>query len=344
KKAIERETLRRDNKELRLTIASLQGQFHFGEMIGKSQQMQAVFRLAAKVAPYNTTVLITGESGTGKELVAKGIHKASDRSGNKIVAVNCGAFPEGLIESELFGYVKGAFTGADQSKKGVFQEADEGTLFLDEIGELPLSLQVKLLRVLQEGEVKAVGATGTLKVNVRILAATAKNLDEEVRQGRFRQDLLYRLNVLNVNLPPLRERDGDIPLLIQFFIERYSTRFGCSVLGVAPSAMTILMKYDWPGNVRQLENIIERGVILAEKEIILPENLPPEFGNSNHERRIDDFLGGFSIKKAQKIMEKKLISRALQVTGNNKTKAANLLEISYPSLLNKIKDYGVSSN
>jgi two-component system response regulator AtoC len=343
RKAEEREGLRRDNRELRNQVASLREEYCFGKMVAHSKVMQDIFTLATKVAPHSTTVLITGESGTGKELVAQGIHQHSGRDCGKFVAVNCGGLPDNLIESELFGYKKGAFTGADKDKIGLFLEADGGTLFLDEIGELPLSLQVKLLRVLQEGEVQPIGAGSPLKVNVRVIAATARDLSQEVRMGLFRQDLFYRLNVVHIDLPPLRERSGDIPLLSEFFLNRYVRRFDAQVTGLAPSTMALLLQHSWPGNVRELENVIERAVILAEKKIILPENLPPEFGARPTGRRIDDFFGGFSIKQAQKIMETALIGRALQATGGNKSKASELLEISYPSLLNKIKEYEIES-
>jgi two-component system response regulator AtoC len=340
-KAEEREGLKRANRELRDKVASLEGECDFGKMVARSKAMQDVFTLAAKVAPHSTTVLITGESGTGKELVAQGIHQRSGRAAGKFVAVNCGGLPENLIESELFGYVKGAFTGADKNKMGLFAEADGGTLFLDEIGELPLSLQVKLLRVLQEGEVQPIGASGPRKVDVRIIAATARDLAQEVGMGLFRQDLFYRLNVVHIVLPPLRERTGDIALLSEFFLKRYVKRLESPVAGIAPSAMTLLLQYAWPGNVRELENVIERAVVLAEKKVVLPENLPDTFGARQNGRRLDDFFGGFSIKQAQKIMETSLIGRALQSTGGNKSKAAELLEISYPSLLSKIKEYGL---
>jgi two-component system response regulator AtoC len=343
RKAEEREGLRRDNRELRDKVASLEGECDFGKMVARSKAMQDVFTLAAKVAPHSTTVLITGESGTGKELVAQGIHQRSGRAAGKFVAVNCGGLPEDLIESVLFGYVKGAFTGADKNKMGLFAEADGGTLFLDEIGELPLSLQVKLLRVLQEGEVQPIGASGPRKVDVRIIAATARDLAQEVGMGLFRQDLFYRLNVVHIVLPPLRERTGDIALLSEFFLKRYVKRLESPVTGIAPSAMTLLLQHAWPGNVRELENVIERAVVLAEKKVVLPENLPDAFGARQNGRRLDDFFGGFSIKQAQKIMETSLIGRALQSTGGNKSKAAELLEISYPSLLSKIKEYGVDS-
>lgn len=341
RKAEERECLKRDNRELRNKVAALEGECCFGRMVAQSKAMQDVFRLAAKVAPHPTTVLITGESGTGKELVAQGIHEKSNREMTQFIAVNCGSLPESLIESELFGYKKGAFTGADKDKQGLVAEADGGTLFLDEIGELSLSLQVKLLRVLQEGEVQPVGSNMPRRVDVRVIAATARDLEQEVKLGLFRQDLYYRLNVVHIHLPPLRERASDIPLLSDFFLKRYTQRLGVPVTAIAPATMTLLLQHGWPGNVRELENVIERAVVLAEKKMLLPENLPVEFGSRSSGRRLDDFFGGFSIKQAQKIMETSLIRRALQATGGNKSKAADLLEISYPSLLSKIKEYGV---
>ena len=343
RKAEERERLKQDNQALRHKIALLGGEFTFGRMVARSKAMQDVFNLATKVAPHPTTVLITGESGTGKELIAQGIHENSGRTAGGFVAVNCGSLPDGLIESELFGYKKGAFTGADRDKPGLFVEADRGTIFLDEIGELPLGLQVKLLRVLQEGEVQAVGSNVACKIDVRVIAATARDLGQEVRMGLFRQDLFYRLNVVHIHLPPLRERANDIPLLSDFFLKRHGRRLDVPITGIAPAAMTKLLQHAWPGNVRELENVIERAVVLAEKKIILPENLPAEFGARPTGRRLDDFFGGFSIKQAQKIMETALIGRALQATGGNKSKAAELLEISYPSLLNKIKEYGIDT-
>lgn len=344
RKAEEREGLRRDNQALRHQLASLEGDFSFGKMVARSKSMQEVFTLATKVAPHSTTVLITGESGTGKELIAQGIHALSERRDGRFVAVNCGGLPDNLIESELFGYKKGAFTGADRDKQGLFLEADHGTLFLDEIGELPLPLQVKLLRVLQEGEIQPIGAARPQKINVRIIAATARDLAQEVNMGLFRQDLYYRLNVVHVHLPPLRERVGDIPLLSEFFLKRYTRRLDSPVRGIAPSAMSLLLQYGWPGNVRELENIIERAVVLAEKKVVLPENLPAMFGTRQEGRRLDDFFGTFSIKQAQKIMESALIRRALEATGGNKSRASELLELSYPSLLSKIKEYGLDGS
>jgi two-component system response regulator AtoC len=341
KKAEERERLKRENLWLKEQIRKIEENLNFGTMVAKSRSMQAVFRLAEKVAQYNTTVLITGESGTGKELIAKGIHLEGARSKMPLVPINCGSIPENLLESELFGYVKGAFTGANKNTKGLFQEADGGTIFLDEIGELPVALQVKLLRVLQENELKPVGGTKTKKINVRVIAATAKDLKQEIQDGSFREDLFYRLNVLNIKLPPLRERVEDVPLLSQYFVERFNKRLEKKIIGISPSAMSLLLKHHWPGNVRELENVIERAVVLSEKNILLPENLPAELGAKTGNRRMDDFFEGFSLKAARKIMEKRLISRALEATGGNRTKASQLLEISHPSLLSKIKAYNI---
>jgi len=341
KKAEERERLKKENIRLKERIQEISEDFQFGNMIGNSRSMKIMFRLAEKAAQYDTTVLITGESGTGKELVARGIHFSGARSGGNMVPINCGGIPESLLESELFGHVKGAFTGADRNKKGLFQEADGGTIFLDEIGELPLSLQVKLLRALQESEVRPVGGAKTRRVDVRVVAATAKDLEKEMREGRFREDLFYRLNVLRIHLPPLRERTEDIPLLCRFFIERYSQQLNKQIEGVSPGAMRLLMDHKWPGNVRELENMIERAVVLADKHIILPENLPIEFGIKHASNRMDDFFEGFSLKRARKIMEERLITRALESTGGNRTQAAKLLEISIPSLLSKMKAYQI---
>ena len=344
KKAEERERLRRENIQLKEKIACLKSTPAFGCMIGKSKVMQDVFQLAEKVAQHGTTVLVTGESGTGKELVARGIHAKSPRAAQPLISINCGSVPENLVESEFFGYIKGAFTGADRDKKGLFEEADQGTLFLDEIGELPLSMQVKLLRVLQEHEVMRIGSARAKKVDVRIIAATAKDLAAQVKAGYFREDLFYRLNVINIRIPPLRDRLVDIPLLSKYFIEKITARMdGGKCLDITPAAMNLLIRHAWPGNVRELENVIERALILAEKNIILPENLPRELGGRTGNRRLDDLLGTLSLKQGRKILEHRLIARALHSTGGNKTKAAELLEISYPSLLAKIKKYDLAS-
>ena len=341
RKAEERERLRQENRQLKAHLEAIDGQRSFGGMVGKSKAMQEIFQLAEKVARHNTTVLITGESGTGKELVARGIHAAYKDNSAPFVAVNCGSIPENLLESEFFGYVRGAFTGADREKKGLFEEADNGTLFLDEIGELPLELQVKLLRVLQEREVRRLGAVKSQGIDVRVLAATNKELEEQVQRGLFREDLFYRLNVINIHVPPLRQHMEDLPSLCRYFLDKFAVRLGIEVQGVAPAAMDLLMRYQWPGNVRELENVLERALILTDKNIISPEHLPEQFGAKVEHRRIDDLLGTYSLKEAKVIVEKRLIGRAMEATGGNKSKAAQLLELSYPALLGKLKEYAL---
>lgn len=341
KKAEERERLKKENNFLRERIRTIQADNRFDRMVGQSKAIQAVFELAKKVARHNTTVLITGESGTGKELIARGIHFYSERADGRLIPVNCGGIPENLLESEMFGYKKGAFTGADRDKAGLFEAAEGGTLFLDEIGELPLSLQVKLLRVLQESEVRPVGDPKTHKVDVRVITATAKNLEAEMRKGTFREDLFYRLNVMQIHLPPLRERTEDIPPLCQLFIERFNGELKKNIASISPGAMSHLMKHPWPGNVRELENVIQRAVVLAEQDALLPEHLPGSVVTGLENGHLDTLFEGFSLKEAQRSLEKKLIVKALTETGGNRTRAARLLEISHPSLLSKIKAYGI---
>jgi two-component system response regulator AtoC len=341
KKAEERESLRRENTRLRREIAGMREEVGFGKMVGRSKAMQAVFQLAGKVAEYTTTVLITGESGTGKELVARGIHAQSNRSGRAFIPVNCGGIPENLLESEFFGYRKGAFTGADRNKKGLFEEADGGTLFLDEIGELPMQLQVKFLRVLQESEIRPIGEAKSRSVDVRVIAATAKDLEEEVREGRFREDLFYRLNVMPVHLPPLRERAEDIPNLCAHFIRRFNASLGKAIESVSPEAMNELLRHAWRGNVRELENLLERAAILADGPVLEPAHFPGNFTPAPPDAELADLLDGLSLKRAQRIIEKHLITKALEETGGNRTKATQLLEISHPSLLSKIKAYNI---
>ncbi len=341
KKAEERESLKQENRLLREQIKEFKASDGFDKMVAVSKPMHSLFTLARKVAPYNTTVLIIGESGTGKELVARGIYASSPRNEQPFIAVNCGSIPENLLESEFFGYVKGAFTGADKTRKGLLAEADGGTLFLDEIGELPLDMQVKLLRVLQEGEIKPVGANKTEQIDVRILAATARNLDDEVRQGTFREDLFYRLNVLSIHIPPLRERPEDIPLLCNHFIKKFNITLGTSITSITAEAMERLLAHTWPGNVRELENIIQRGIVLAEDQTIGLDQLPPHLMQTTPAEGFEQFFTGFSLKKAQKVMEEKIIAKALQETGGNRLQASKLLELSYPSLLSKIKEYRI---
>ena len=341
KKAEERERLKRENRLLRERISHIEENYRFRNMIGKSSTMQEVFKLVEKVAQYNTTVLISGESGTGKELIAKGIHLAGNRSEQNLVSVNCGGIPENLLESEFFGYKKGAFTGADRDKKGLFQEADKGTIFLDEIGELSLPLQVKLLRVLQESEIRPVGSTKSVRVDVRIIAATQKKLEDEVPMGHFREDLFYRLNVLSIHLPPLRDRLEDIPLLMDHFISRFNKRIGKNIRSASAAAIAYLLAYRWPGNIRELENVIERAVVLSDGDQILPELLPPAL-TDRHEPVCDEEMDQiYSLKYARKMLEKKMIVRALTETHGNRTRASKLLEISHPSLLSKMKIYEI---
>lgn len=342
KKAEERERLKSENTRLKEQIKAIEDSFNFGEMIGKSKAMQELFKLSAKVAHYETTVLISGESGTGKELVARGIHFKGKRGKNNLIPVNCGGIPEALLESELFGYKKGAFTGAEKDTKGLFEAASGGTIFLDEVGDLPLPLQVKLLRVLQDNQIRPVGDTQSKKIDVRVIAATSKNLADEVEAGRFREDLYYRLNVMPIRLPPLIERTEDIPLLCRHFIERYNKKFDKSVKRISSSAMNLLLGHQWPGNVRELENVIERAVVLCEGTVIEFELLPSEICTEKHGSSIEDIFQGYSLKAGKAILEKNLIQRALEATQGNRTKAAKLLEISHPSLLQKIKAYELS--
>ncbi len=341
KKAEERESLKRENRWLKERIRKIQESYSFGNMVGRSPVIQAVFRLAEKVALYDTTVLITGESGTGKELIARGIHTKGDRSANALVPVNCGGIPENLLESELFGYKRGAFTGADRDKKGLFEAADGGTIFLDEIGELPLPLQVKLLRVLQEDEIRRVGDAATRKIDVRVIAATARDLEKAVAEGAFREDLYYRLNVVQIRVPPLREWPEDIALLCRHFINLFNEKFGKEIKGISTAALDVLQRHHWPGNIRELENVIERSVVLSDDPVLMPEHFPPGLGRSRPEMGIESFFDGFSLKDAQRAFEHHLIVKALQETGGNRTQAAKLLEISHPSLLSKMKLYGV---
>ncbi len=340
-KAVERLHLKRENEELRRSQES--DSLTFQNIVGQSPLMLDVFETIEKVAGFKSTVLINGESGTGKELVARAIHQLSPRKDKPWVAVNCGAIPETLLESELFGHVKGAFTDATADKNGLFLEADGGTLFLDEIGELPLALQVKLLRVLQENEIRRVGENQASKVDVRVIAASLKDLQEEVDAGNFREDLFYRLNVISITVPPLRKRKDDIPLLIEHFIKVQNERMGTRVAGVSPEALQIMIEYPWPGNVRELQNCIERGMVLTSTDEIEESILPERILESTDELK-QLFAGDeMSIKKMSASLERILIKRALEKTKGNRTNAAKLLEISHRALLYKIKDYGLET-
>ena len=338
RKAAEQSRLRAEVGRLKRVISE---EMSFAGIVANSEPMHSVFNTIRKVANYKTTVLLNGESGTGKELVAKALHYNSNRRDAAFVAVNCGAIPANLLESELFGHVKGAFTDAIRSRVGLFQEAEGGTLFLDEIGEFPLPLQVKLLRVLQEEEVRRVGDSRSRNIDVRIVAATVRDLQEEVKGRRFREDLFYRLNVLPIRLPPLRERPGDVELLVEHFIRQYNKRLGTSVKGLNPSAMKLLSHYAWPGNVRELENTIERALVLTDLDLIRDEDLPTKIRESQDKVRMILATGELSIKKTARMIEEELIRRALTKTKGNRTRAAEHLEISHRALLYKIKDYEV---
>ena len=336
KKAEERERLKSENNRLRGVIA---GNEAFCGILSRNPAMQEIFAQIRKVADLKTTVLVLGESGTGKELVARAIHMSGCRSSKPFVAINCGAIPENLLESELFGHMRGAFTDAAGDKAGLFEQADGGTLFLDEIGEMPTALQVKLLRVLQEEEIRRVGATVSRKVNVRVVSATSRDLSEDVRNGRFREDLFFRLNVFCITLPPLRERADDIPQLAAHSMARFAPN-GMTPR-CAPDAMRLLLDYRWPGNVRELENAIERGMILGDGALITADCLPDSLQTpaSGFASMSED--ENLSIKKAEDAIERDLIRKALIKTGGNRTQAAKILQISHRSLLYKLKEFGI---
>jgi two-component system response regulator PilR (NtrC family) len=307
----------------------------FGNMIGKSKGMLKVYSLVRKVANTAANILITGESGTGKELVAGAIHENSSRKDKPFVIINCGGIPENLLESELFGYMKGAFSGAHVDKPGLFEVAHRGTIFLDEIGELPQFLQVKLLRVVQEKTFRRIGGTENIKVDVRIISATNQDLEQKVKNSDFREDLYYRLNVIPVKIPPLRERNEDIPLLARYFIEKYSKEFGKEIKKISPYALRLLMEYPFFGNVRELENIIERSVALETTNIILPENLiMPGTGEIDENTVLSAGIPekGINLNEELARVEKLLIKKALQKANGSKTKAAKYLNISFDSL------------
>jgi two-component system response regulator AtoC len=340
-----------------LLMAQLQGQdlLKSKQLKGKSSPtasfiavspiMQEIRTLVDRLAPFSTTVSITGESGTGKEVIARSLHRGSPRADRSFIAVNCGAIPEGLVESELFGHKKGAFTDATHDKIGLFEQAAGGTLFLDEIGELSLSLQVKLLRVLQEGRIRPIGGEEEVSIDVRLIAATHRDLENEVARGTFREDLFYRLQVVTIHLPPLRDRPEDIAPLADYFVKKHCKRLKLKIRGISPEAMDILCKYPWKGNVRELENCIERGIVLTEQDVIDVDSLPPLVRSLS---RTGKLTGPFippdetSIKKLTQEIEITLIQRALDRTGGNRTRAAKLLEISHRALLYKLKGYGLA--
>jgi two-component system NtrC family response regulator len=343
-KAIETYRVIKENRHLRYAVES---RYRFDNIIGKSKAMMRVFETIRKVAPSSATVLIEGENGTGKELVAKSIHFNSPRREGPFVAVNCSALAESLLESELFGHEKGAFTGAVAMKKGRFELADGGTLFLDEIGELTPKLQVQLLRVLQERTFERVGGVKPIKVDIRIIAATNKHLSEEVKAGRFREDLFYRLHVLHITLPPLRRRPEDIRPLIEHFIQKYADERNADrpLAGIEPEAERLLYQYTWPGNVRELENVVERAVILSSGEIIRPDDLPAYFkSNADTMTRLAGIPENATLQDTLAMIEKAMIQRALITANNVQSHAAKLLGIGKSGLNQKIKKYGLDAS
>jgi two-component system response regulator AtoC len=338
RKAEERESLRREVKRLRAKVGEIQG---FEDVIGHSTALRSVLDVAARVAAYPTTVLITGESGTGKEAVAVAIHRSSPRRDAAFVAVNCGAIPDNLLESELFGHEKGAFTGAERAREGLIAEANGGTLFLDEIGELPSSLQVKILRALQERTVRPVGSSQERPVDVRFIAATSRDLVSDVEEGRFREDLYYRVNVIHLHLPPLRTRPEDVPVLAEHFLRRHSSRLGIPTPTLDPSLLPFLSRYAWPGNVRELENVIERALVLSGGEIG-EEHLPVHVRTSHPVFQIPVDGDDLSVKRRLPALERELIAKALERTRGNRTRAAEILDLSTRALTYKIQEYGLS--
>ncbi|OGW66049.1 MAG: Fis family transcriptional regulator [Nitrospirae bacterium RIFCSPLOWO2_02_FULL_62_14] len=330
-KAVRDARLRREVQQLRRAVRE---EFSFHHILGKSKPMREVFDLIRRVADSQTNVLITGESGTGKELAAKAIHFNSDRRGGPFVPVNCAAIPEALLESELFGHMKGAFTDAKGDKRGLFEEANGGTLFLDEISELPVMLQAKLLRAIQEKEIRRVGSTRAVAVDVRIIAATNLSLTDEVKAKRFREDLYYRLNVIEIRMPPLRERREDIPLLVDAFLKKCAEASRKAVKGIGESALALLMDYPWPGNVRELENVIERAVTLTHGEKVVPEDLPPAIHGSRGDRKVIDEAADRTLPLDE--VEKEYILRILDKTGGNKYQAAQILGIDRKTLYRKL--------
>lgn len=332
RKALEHQELLHEARWLR---GRLEGREEFGRIIARNSRMKQIFDMIRTVAPSTSSVLIQGENGTGKELVARAVHHYSDRADRKFVAKNCAAIPDALLESELFGHVKGAFTGSVGDRKGIFEEADTGTLFLDEISEMPLNLQSKLLRVLQEGEIQRVGSNETIKIDVRIVSSTNRDMAKEVQEGRFRRDLYFRLNVIPVVLPPLRERVDDIPLLAEHFLKKYVERMGRSIAGIDESGMKYLIGRRWEGNVRELENTVERAVVMASGSMLDADSFRPlaEFAEESGELELPS--ADVSIHD----MERKLILATLKRYGNNRTRASDSLGISIRTLRNKLNEY-----
>ena len=339
--------LKKEAGYLRRELRRLTGLDH---IIGASPKMRAIFELIQTIAPQSSRVLITGESGTGKELVARAIHENSPRAKNVFITINCGAFPETLLESELFGYMKGAFTGANENRRGLFQAAHGGTLFMDEIGNMTLTMQVKLYRVLQEGKVRPLGSTEESDVDVRVIAATNRDLEKEIAEGRFREDLYYRLSVIPIHLAPLQERREDIPLLARAFLERYRTAMGKKLDGIEPEAMRRLEAYEWPGNVRELENTIERAVALETARWVSVDSLPERVSRYYQEHYAERSLhetpvlipeGGVDFEKLVSETERAYLMAALEVSGGVRIRASQLLKMTYRSFRHYAKKHGV---
>jgi two-component system, NtrC family, response regulator HydG len=335
KKTIGYNLLEQENRFLKERLDNRLGH---EDIIGQNVQMRKLFETINLVAPSDATLLITGESGTGKELIANAVHKKSPRCDRPLIKVNCAALPETLLESELFGHEKGAFTGALARKQGRFQMADGSSIFLDEIGDMPLTTQVKILRVLQEREFEPVGSDQTIRVDIRIIAATNKILEKEIEAGRFREDLFYRLNVVTLHVPPLRDHRDDIPLLADFFLKRYTEKNQRLIKGFTPRAMDLLMRYSWPGNARELENVVERSVILTRGDIITPDEFPVIIRNIGSEDKPET---GLTPGKSLKEVERQMIIRTLEETKGNRTHAADILGISRRALQLKLKEYGI---
>ena len=336
-KAIELRKLKEENRSLRRRI---EGKYNYDGLIAKSEAMQKIIDMVSRVANSKANILLTGESGVGKDVVADYIHKRSNRAENNFVVINCGAIPDNLIESELFGHEKGSYTGADRMSKGKFELADKGTIFLDEIGELPLHAQVKFLRVLQEKQIYRIGSEKSISVDVRIIAATNKNLSEEVEKGNFREDLYYRLNVVNLEIPPLRDRRDDILVLAEYFLIEFSKEYNKKIKYFEVEALNYLMDYEWRGNVRELKNVIERSVLVAndEDELLYKKYLPKEITGSDLNDNTKD-----NREKTLADYEKMIIENTLKRYEGNKTKAAEVLGIKRQTLYNKLKDYSLDS-
>lgn len=339
RKAVERAELLKENLQLR---KQLYDKFKIEGIVGKSKKMQDVMDVVRKVCSANVTVLIYGESGTGKELVARAVHYNSPRKSGPFTAINCAAIPENLIESELFGYEPGAFTGATTRKIGLFESSNKGTLFLDEIGDLPLMMQTKILRVLQDKEVRRIGGKESIKIDVRILAATNRNLEKEVPAGRFREDLYYRLRVVQLELPPLRDRKEDIPALVSFFIDKYNVEFGRRIKGASESSVKTLMDYHWPGNIRQLEAVIERAVLMSDTETIQPRDVKDELRMSLEKSLLDMDIPDEGINFEE--MERELLKKAMVKSNNVAAKAARLLGMSYKTFWYRLEKFGINSS